>query len=64
MHMTAYAKAFGDALKARQSGLKDIVAERIKNSTPAQQREALVNAGVLTKGGRLAAPYRGKSRAA
>jgi hypothetical protein len=63
MPMTDFAKATHVALLARQSALKDQVAAKLKNSTQEQMRVVMVNAGIVTKGGRLAAPYRMKERA-
>jgi hypothetical protein len=32
--------------------------ERTRNATPEEKRESLVRAGIITKSGRFAAPYR------
>jgi len=62
--MTAKAKATINQFETEQFALRDKVAAQLQKLSSAQRLEMLVNAGVLTKKGKLTPAYRPKRVAA
>lgn len=62
--MTAKAKAASHKFHSEQFALRDKVAAYLAESSPADRLKVLVNAGVLTKKGKLKPAYRSKPVAA
>lgn len=62
--MTAKAKAANKQFHSERFALRDKVAARLAASSSADRLKTLVNAGVLTKHGKLTASYRPKRVAA